>query len=603
MKITIKNIKGFGDPPTELDLDLKTDRVNIIFAPNGTGKSSLAKAFKSLTRDRLYVEDEDKYHKDSTLDSELSVTLDGKTYTANKKKNEIGSLFTPVVINSDITVSTTQHNMGGKYTAVSGYMDIEDIEVVNNVPVDVCPQYKIKDFRKDFGTNSKVLENYSDIFLDPSFLQTLVEIGSRLDFYQKANKRKKIIKDIIASIQEHRGTAVKIIDQIDPLLYDKLESNDIYKEIMSSLEPFAQGFSNFQRFDLFYQTLIFWISNKADIRKAKARREYEEWKQKFDANLTILDSTWKSIHSVEKDSKLIVEFPHADEISNGQRDILTFVIELLKFKAKIKANKKYLLIIDEVFDYLDDANIIAAQYFLSNFLKLDKADLYLCIMTHLNPFTFRNYLFPENRVNFLYLKNTVPVATTAMKAFIAFRNSLDRKDSEDDALYGRLSNYLFHYNPSATDLSNDLAARHKPGLKQKWGRTHDLHIMLIDEVNKYFSDQPSYDPYAVAMALRLRVEKIVYEKLPTQNLMDIFIKTKMTTEKFTFAESNGVVVPEALYIINAIHNEADHLKYDSAKGEYVEKAMVYKLQSVTIQSILKHIFGLEDQPLTTNCID
>lgn len=70
----------------------------------------------------------------------------------------------------------------------------------------------------------------------------------------------------------------------------------------------------------------------------------------------------------EKDA-LVVEFPHADEISNGQRDVLTFIIQLLKFQSTLRNGKKYLLIIDEVFDYLDDANIIAAQYYLSNLLK------------------------------------------------------------------------------------------------------------------------------------------------------------------------------------------------------------------------------------------
>lgn len=51
--ISIKNIKGFGDPIRSIDLELKSNRVNIVYAPNGTGKSSIATAFKSLSRGAL----------------------------------------------------------------------------------------------------------------------------------------------------------------------------------------------------------------------------------------------------------------------------------------------------------------------------------------------------------------------------------------------------------------------------------------------------------------------------------------------------------------------------------------------------------------------
>lgn len=39
--ISIKNIKGYGDPATSITLELKTNRVNIIYAPNGTEESPL----------------------------------------------------------------------------------------------------------------------------------------------------------------------------------------------------------------------------------------------------------------------------------------------------------------------------------------------------------------------------------------------------------------------------------------------------------------------------------------------------------------------------------------------------------------------------------
>ena len=69
------------------------------------------------------------------------------------------------------------------------------------------------------------------------------------------------------------------------------------------------------------------------------------------------------IQTTEKNGELILEFPKAETISNGQKDVLTFAAELMIFKASINKDKKYLLIIDKVFDYLDDANTLAAQYY------------------------------------------------------------------------------------------------------------------------------------------------------------------------------------------------------------------------------------------------
>ena len=105
------------------------------------------------------------------------------------------------------------------------------------------------------------------------------------------------------------------------------------------------------------------------------------------------------------------------------------------------------------------------------------------------------------------------------------------------------------------------------------------------------------------MALRLRVEKIVYNKLETQEQKDAFVNEKMTKNKFKFAEENAVVIPDTLNMINAIHNEADHLKYDAENHRYLEKAMVYKLQNNVIRSIIIQIFGWKGVALTTDTID
>ena len=56
----IKNIKGFGDPPVSLDVEIKPDKINLLIAPNGFGKSSLAAAFASIKPSKLIVEIDNK---------------------------------------------------------------------------------------------------------------------------------------------------------------------------------------------------------------------------------------------------------------------------------------------------------------------------------------------------------------------------------------------------------------------------------------------------------------------------------------------------------------------------------------------------------------
>lgn len=501
-------------------------------------------------------------------------------------------------------MSTTQQNIGGRYTKVNGYLDIENIVVVNNIPPIITPRYRVTEIRADFGKNGKILMNREILFSNSEFWKICERIGPKLDFFPNANFRKELVSTIKANIQTLDGTVDYIKRNVDNNWFSSLEANPVFGEIMHKFSPFTEGLNKLECFDLFYQILYFWGNYKQDIKKANKRTAYEEMKSKFIVNLDLLDTTWKNIQCVETDNKLIVQFPHADEISNGQRDILTLIVELLKFRSLIQENKKYILIIDEVFDYLDDANTIAAQYFLSKFLEISKDNLFLCMLTHLNPFSFRNYIFSDRKVNYVYLRATQPIATNAMKAFIAFREGLDKSDAGQSDLYNKLSHDLFHYNPISVDYSNQIATyKENADLKQSWGKTGVLHNMLIGEVNKYLDGNNNYDPYAVAMALRLRVEKIVYDKLETQEQKNAFVDEKMTKNKFKFAEENAVVIPDILNMINAIHNEADHLKYDAENQRYLEKAMVYKLQNNVIRSVIMQIFGWNGIALSTDTID
>ena len=65
------------------------------------------------------------------------------------------------------------------------------------------------------------------------------------------------------------------------------------------------------------------------------------------------NSSWKENlkgveHTKGQKTMLQVIFPHADELSNGQRDVMSFVVQLMDVQSKLKENKKNIVVIDEI---------------------------------------------------------------------------------------------------------------------------------------------------------------------------------------------------------------------------------------------------------------
>lgn len=591
--ITIKNIKGFGDPPMSLDVEIKSDKINLLIAPNGFGKSSLATAFSSIKPTKLVVEKENKFKNDESLVSSLSLTIDGVSYTADANRNAISPVIEPHIITSRTKVYTFGKSFGA-FHSVSGYLDIEDIELSGTIPSSATLTYQISYISSAAHTKRGVLKS-NPLFSNDDFIALSGDIIPILEKFD-AKRRKKIIDDIWANINSTTGTANSIVSGINDSWFDTIESEPEYQWFKEVFRYYLGKATRFETFSIFFQLLITYNRDKQNYKKAVAYYRHKIARERIDNDLKLLNSSWNEIRTSNKDGKLIVHFPRADQMSNGQRDVLTMVCELIRFRSKIKPGKKYLLIIDEVFDYLDDANIMAAQYFLSQFSKYDTAEIYICMLTHLSTDYFRSYVFNKKLINEVFLKKVVPAASAAMKSFIAFREGLDRKSNQTDAsLYNDISLYLLHYNPLEKDLSADLESRKKLGLKTSWGRKRVFHKYIIDELNKYFALSEDYDPYAVAVALRLKSEKNSYDMLQTQELKNGFIATNKTVDKFNYCEEAGLPIPSSYYIVAAIHNEADHVKTNN--GVINDTPMIYKLQNEVIRSVLKKVFRYDGTPI------
>ena len=589
--IKIENIKGFGTANNSFDIEIKSQKVNILVAPNGFGKSSITVAFSSLIRGKIKVEENSLHQKDNTLVPSLSITLDGEILIANPTTNTISSKLTCCTINNRLKVQTISKSFSG-FSTTKGFLSIDSVTIVDSIPEKVSNLYKYSDVKNDFGSNGKVLLNLSELFSKKNFLENIQYV---FDVFEKFEtiKRSTLIDDVKTKIKDISGSSEIVISKILDSFFTDLENDEYYKKFGEIFEDVI-GESLFEKFSLFYQLRYLYKSKKDSLLKASRRASYDIFKERLDFNIEHINTTWKDLKSKKEGNALILDFPHADEVSNGQRDILTFIAQLIKFKSSIKKGKKYLLIIDEVFDYLDDANVIAAQYYISNLLKEVNCEIYPVIFTHLDPKYFRNYIFKPSLLNVQYLKKVDAIGSDSMKTFIAYREGLDKKNPTEMSLYNDLSKYFFHYSPNAIDRSADIPV--KANLRKTWAKDTYLKEYVLEELNKYVSAATQYDPYAVSLGIRYRIEKVMYDSFANKTERDEFINTHQTDKKLKYAEEHSALVPDAYYYLSAIHNEADHLKQPNE-----EKACVYKLNHPVIQNIVKELFN-NSYPITIDMI-
>lgn len=111
--IKIKNIKGYGDPGLDWNLSqtpIKSNKINLVVAPNGTGKSSLAVALQYVENVRIELKEKHRHNPyDENLHPLVSITIDGNTLICDDTVNNIKSVVTPYVINSPLIADTKSY--------------------------------------------------------------------------------------------------------------------------------------------------------------------------------------------------------------------------------------------------------------------------------------------------------------------------------------------------------------------------------------------------------------------------------------------------------------------------------------------------------------
>lgn len=576
-KITIENIKGISNKT--FDLNITPNKPSILVAPNGFGKSSFATAFNSLNSRRLKL-DEDNFHTYSvTLKPKLKIEYKDSTgnvrnIEATENTNTINSIIDCFVINSQLK----PRGIGSQFGRATGELVINDIILIDNIPQNVSFAYQFRSFQTRFGNNSKILPNISSVLSNKLLIERLSESYT---FLERANGTtfQSRINQVISQINAESSTisSENLLNWVETNLLNNLKTiphlNDI-ANIINAHDLSLGAYGEAKSYMIAIQIIWLYNNDKEQFKKACNFSNYLLDKQRFDTTLSHLNCTWKGIRSSQTNGKLVVKFPKAIDISNGQRDILTFVSMLFKAQRSLKKSSN-ILIIDEVFDYLDDANLIAAQYYVTLFIKEFKNSgkrIYPIILTHLNPIYFKNYAFSDQKIYFLNKSNAS--VNSGLVNLIRKRNDTTIKDD--------VSKYLLHYHPNQISKRTEFRNLSIPEL---WGENDNFQTFLNDEIAKYLNDQ-NYCPFAVCGAVRNKIEEIAYNRLTDPSFRIQFLETWKTREKLEFIESKGLISPETHYLLGIIYNEGMHWKDNIDNITPITN----KLENLTIKKMIKEVF-------------
>jgi len=575
--IKIENIKGIGN--NQFMVNLFPNKPSIFVAPNGFGKSSIACGFKSLKPSKLELDEKDQHLNNSSLSPKLEVTLDSNTFTANNSSNLISSKFDYFVINNPLFAKCTKRNTG-RYTSVTSSLESESIELIATIPDKVDFEYSVTTMSKKFGDNGKILPNIKSNLLENLDFWYLFSKKIDINKFTKKLTFENPLNSIIETINSETGSSEKVKEFVESNELSNLFQVIPLKNLSDIIEKF--GYSQLDSFLIAIE--IAWLSQTSTFKDAFAYSLYAREKEFYNELLKTIDTTRHNISVQEKKKsasspkkKLVIEFPSAEQMSNGQRDILSFIAQIQK--ARRNFNKKHcILIIDEVFDYLDDANLVAFQYYVTNLIEEFKQQdryLYPMLLTHLDPAYFQHFSFNKHKLQIQYLASN---STRTPSVFLNIVKKRDNITIEND-----VSKHHFHFHPDKIDLENEFQLL---GLRKAWGKSYGFYNLITDEVEKYLKSN-DYDPLAVLLGVRVQIEKLAYNRLVSQQVKDTFLTTHKTRLKLEFCEEKGIPIPETHYLLGLIYNDDLHWK----QHRDYETPLISKLENMTIKKMIQEIFS------------
>lgn len=575
-QIKIRNIKGISDK--SFKVQLIPNKPNLLVAQNGFGKSSIATAFSSMNTKRIALDVKDHHMEDEELEPELSIIINGQTLTADSSKNEIRKQFDVLVINSGLTPKAKKHFKG----SVSSSLEIKPI-TISKIPKKTEFSYKTTESKENFGSNGKILPNISDLLKDFRLLEAIRDI----DLSKFTQKRiQNALSDFIENINQQKGTSAEISQWILETHRVHLRAMPLLSQLGKRISELGLSNSKVEAFFSAYQIATIYSSSPKEFSAAVEWLNYESIKAHYQdllSNFKSSDWQWAKVEEIKTKKELVITFPKAHQLSNGQRDLITLVTQLHKTLYE-GSRKPLILVIDEVFDYLDDANLVSFQYYVTSIIEAYKEQeqiIYPLILTHLDPGVFFDFCFNKHKIKINYLSSKPVGKSKNTLRLVEVRESQQFQD-DVETIKEHLDKHWFHFHPDSFEVSEADWPNYLP---TGWRNSKNFHEYTQAELTRYL-DNKNYDPLAVCFAVRIITEKLSYELLqePAQRAK-LIDKVKKTKNKLNFVAATGTDIPESYFLLGLIYNTNLHWNQDR---DYISP-LTSKLNHPTIKHLISDI--------------
>ena len=581
-RIKIENIKGKDKWELTFD-DFNANQPNIIVAPNGYGKSTLAVAFEAASKGRMKLKPQDYYMQDVSNHPMLEIELLGEhngVYTSTDSEGGISKSFTVYTINSPLYAKNTTRGFGGN-TAATADLRVEDVIVFDQIPPKAELNYSYSKLRDWFSDKAKLFENISKMLLSYHNIDLLL---SNIETIKKCCTQKKIQNKMSTFLSDcsDKGTAKSIKSSISDKKTDELYSFPHLQDLLKAIDDMEGKDDGWEKIDTIFTAiqicrLMTESNNLKELKRVHQYLYFKQVKSTLDERLKLFNTTGREMTTHEKKSKLVVSFERAEAMSNGERDVLSFISNLTKFE--VVFNKLMgILLIDEVFDYLDGSKLLIVQYYLSeliNRIKREKRILFPIIFTHLDPYVFSNYYFSTKNIHYISCHSQININSPIVK-LLQLRNS-------NNGLKNEIETYYIHYHDQEHFPSEQLKSQMGNSFKYS---NFEFKALLFDEIQKNYLSESDNNKI---VGIRLKIEELIYNKLCPENRAD-YISTHTVIKKLKYAKELGIDVPELYYLLQPLYNDALHLENDNKIVKRKIKSGYLKTSCYKKHSKYKNIF-------------
>lgn len=591
-RIKIENIKGKHSFEVTFT-DLTANQPNIIVAPNGYGKSTIATAFKAGGSGKMKLDAKDVYQQNPDNHPKLEIELCGENagvFVSTDTDGNISRHLSLYTINSPLYAKSTTRGFN-RNVAATADLRVEQVVVYSSIPENYNLSYSYRSISGRHENKSKLFLNISEMLTNCDNICQLIDIKDSL---KKCCVQQGIQSKFAQFLDScpSSGTAANIKRQIPQDSVTVLRENCNINTLFDCIVGMKNKPTGWCDIDIVFTAMqlceiinqYYAIGENDVLKKVHAFLAYKETKDLIDERLNLFNTTGRHIRTREDHGKLVISFDRASSMSNGERDILSFISNLTNFEIGFK-KQVGILIIDEVFDYLDGSNMLAVQYYLSELINKCKSTgkvLFPIIFTHLDPEVFANYYFRKKKVH--YISSFAPIdLDSKIVKLLRLRESRTLTDDEKE----EIEKYYIHFIDEIHSLSEPLAAKISNGFTES---STSFRSSLYNEITEKYLLENSYNPVMIIAGVRIRIEEIIYQELDPCDQCE-FIQQHKVINKLLFAENHGIDVPELFYLLQPLYNDGLHLDGNDNDVRRKIKSCYLKTNNLHIRRMIQMLFS------------